>query len=44
MSKHGFEVQKHYILDTAWEATFTHGKGGRIIGVNSEVHILLISS
>lgn len=37
MSKHGFEVTKHYHLETAWLATYSHGKGGRTIGINSEV-------
>ncbi|KAF5352080.1 hypothetical protein D9758_009404 [Tetrapyrgos nigripes] len=40
MSKHGFEVEKHCLLDTAWRATFKHGSGGRIIGVNSEMDAL----
>ncbi|THV05672.1 hypothetical protein K435DRAFT_773632 [Dendrothele bispora CBS 962.96] len=38
--KHGFEVQEHYLLDTAWLATFKHGSGGRTIGVNSEMDAL----
>lgn len=37
MAKQGFEVTKNYLLETAWLATFTHGKGGRTIGLNSEV-------
>lgn len=41
MSFHGFEVTKHYLgLETAWRAEFTHGKGGRIVGVNSEMDAL----
>lgn len=40
LSKHGFEVTKHFHLETAWRAAFSHGKGGRTIGVNSEVNIL----
>lgn len=40
MSDHGFEVEKHYTLPTAWRATFEHGKGGRTIGVNSEMDAL----
>lgn len=40
MAKHGFRVKQHYILPTAWEATFTHGQGGRTIGVNSEMDAL----
>ncbi|KAG6872924.1 hypothetical protein C0995_005182 [Termitomyces sp. Mi166 len=41
MEKHGFEVTKHYHLETAWRATFTNGEGGRTIGVNSEVSSIL---
>jgi metal-dependent amidase/aminoacylase/carboxypeptidase family protein len=37
MAKHGFEVTKKFHLDTAWQATFSHGTGGRTIGINSEV-------
>ena len=37
MEKHGFEVTKKFHLDTAWRATFSHGSGGRTIGINSEV-------
>ncbi|KAF8153051.1 hypothetical protein B0H34DRAFT_800308 [Crassisporium funariophilum] len=40
MAKHGFEVTKHFHLDTAWLATFTHGSGGRTIGINSEMDAL----
>ena len=43
VSKQGFEVTKHFHLETAWKATFTHGDGqGRTIGINSEVksHII----
>ena len=39
MTKHGFEVIKKYHLDTAWKATYTHGTGGRTIGINSEVRL-----
>jgi len=37
MAHHGFEVTKHFHLPTAWQATFTHGVGGRTVGINSEV-------
>ena len=37
MAKRGFEVTKKFHLDTAWQATFSHGTGGRTIGINSEV-------
>jgi metal-dependent amidase/aminoacylase/carboxypeptidase family protein len=40
MSKHGFKVQKHFILPTAWQATYTQGNGGRTIGINSEMDAL----
>ncbi|KIK68290.1 hypothetical protein GYMLUDRAFT_256038 [Collybiopsis luxurians FD-317 M1] len=40
MSEHGFEVQTHYHLPTAWLATYKHGQGGRTIGVNSEMDAL----
>ncbi|KIJ16335.1 hypothetical protein PAXINDRAFT_155056 [Paxillus involutus ATCC 200175] len=36
----GFVVQKHYLLETAWVATYTHGQGGRVLGVNSEMDAL----
>ena len=40
MSSHGFSVTTHYHLQTAWVATFTYGKGGRVIGINSEMDAL----
>jgi metal-dependent amidase/aminoacylase/carboxypeptidase family protein len=40
MSKQGFEVTKKYLLETAWSAVFTHGQGGRTIGINSEMDAL----
>jgi len=41
MSSHGFEVTRHYLgLETAWKAEFTQGKGGRVVGVNSEMDAL----
>ncbi|KAH0836700.1 hypothetical protein J3R83DRAFT_8423 [Lanmaoa asiatica] len=41
MESHGFVVTRHYLgLHTAWRAEFTHGKGGRTIGVNSEMDAL----
>ena len=41
MSSRGFEVTKHYLgLETAWKAEFTQGKGGRVVGVNSEMDAL----
>ena len=40
MEKQGFEVKKHHLLQTAWLATFSHGEGGRTIGVNSEMDAL----
>ncbi|KAF9224770.1 hypothetical protein BS17DRAFT_48559 [Gyrodon lividus] len=40
MEEQGFTVQKHYLLETAWVATYTHGQGGRVLGVNSEMDAL----
>ncbi|KAI0037076.1 aminoacylase 1-like protein 2 [Vararia minispora EC-137] len=42
MREHGFEVTEHYVLETAWKAEFTNldGKGGRTLGVNSEMDAL----
>lgn len=41
MEGHGFVVTRHYLgLQTAWRAEFTHGKGGRTIGVNAEMDAL----
>ncbi|KAG9307957.1 hypothetical protein JVU11DRAFT_12763 [Chiua virens] len=40
MGSQGWVVQKHYLLETAWVATYTHGQGGRVLGVNSEMDAL----
>ncbi|KAJ7115957.1 hypothetical protein C8R44DRAFT_793745 [Mycena epipterygia] len=41
MESHGFTVTKHYLgLATAFRAEFTHGTGGRVLGVNSEYDAL----
>ncbi|KAJ7668311.1 hypothetical protein B0H17DRAFT_949810, partial [Mycena rosella] len=41
MASHGFTVTKHYLgLATAFRAEFTHGQGGRVLGVNSEYDAL----
>ncbi|KAG2136021.1 hypothetical protein DEU56DRAFT_806055 [Suillus clintonianus] len=40
MEKHGFAVTKNYHLETAWVATYTHGQGGHVLGVNSEMDAL----
>lgn len=41
MESHGFTVTRHYLgLQTAWRAEFTHGKGGRTIGINAEMDAL----
>lgn len=41
MEKKGFKVTRHaYGLETAWEAVFEYGKGGRTIGFNSEMDAL----
>ncbi|KAJ7084014.1 hypothetical protein B0H15DRAFT_849748 [Mycena belliarum] len=40
MARHGFEVEPHYHLETAWLASYEHGTGGRTIGINSEMDAL----
>ncbi|KAJ7856606.1 aminoacylase 1-like protein 2 [Mycena leptocephala] len=40
MGSHGFKVTQHYHLETAWLATYSHGTGGRTIGINSEMDAL----
>lgn len=41
MERHGFVVTRHYLgLETAWRAEFTHGSGGRTLGINSEMDAL----
>jgi metal-dependent amidase/aminoacylase/carboxypeptidase family protein len=40
MERHGWDVKRHYHLDTAWVATFSYGNGGRVLGVNSEMDAL----
>lgn len=40
MEAQGWVVQRHYLLETAWVATYTHGQGGRVLGVNSEMDAL----
>ncbi|ETW77278.1 hypothetical protein HETIRDRAFT_479883 [Heterobasidion irregulare TC 32-1] len=40
MGARGWAVERHYFLDTAWAATFVHGAGGRVLGVNSEMDAL----
>ncbi|KAI0768205.1 aminoacylase 1-like protein 2 [Trametes elegans] len=40
VEKQGFEVTRHYLLDTAWVAKYTRGTGGRTLGVNSEMDAL----
>jgi len=41
MALHGFTVTRHYLgLETAWRAEFSHKKGGRVLGVNSEMDAL----
>ncbi|KAI6038611.1 hypothetical protein EDC04DRAFT_2569507 [Pisolithus marmoratus] len=40
MEKQGFVVQRHYLLETAWIATYSHGQGGPVLGVNSEMDAL----
>ncbi|KAF5352090.1 hypothetical protein D9758_009388 [Tetrapyrgos nigripes] len=40
MSTQGFQVESHYLLPTAWLATFRHGERGRTVGINSEMDAL----
>ncbi|VDB96685.1 unnamed protein product [Peniophora sp. CBMAI 1063] len=40
MREHGFEVEEHFHLPTAWRATYSYGQGGRTLGVNSEMDAL----
>ncbi|KAI6020158.1 hypothetical protein PISMIDRAFT_675148 [Pisolithus microcarpus 441] len=40
VERQGFVVQRHYLLETAWVATYTHGQGGPVLGVNSEMDAL----
>ena len=43
MEKKGFEVKKHYLLQTAWIATYTRGSNSattRTLGINSEMDAL----
>ncbi|KAL0953821.1 hypothetical protein HGRIS_005001 [Hohenbuehelia grisea] len=41
LADRGFKVTKHYLgLNTAWRAEFTHLKGGRVLGINSEMDAL----
>lgn len=38
MEKKGFKVTRHaYGMETAWEAVYEQGKGGRTVGFNSEM-------
>ncbi|KAK7056416.1 hypothetical protein VNI00_002971 [Paramarasmius palmivorus] len=41
MEDHGFKVTRRYLgLSTAWRAEYTHGSGGRVVGINSEMDAL----
>lgn len=43
VEKHGFQVTRHHLLETAWVARFTRGDGaaaGRTLGINSEMDAL----
>jgi metal-dependent amidase/aminoacylase/carboxypeptidase family protein len=33
MEKHGFKVERHYKLPTAWRATYTHACGHNLIAI-----------
>ena len=40
MEKQGFVVQRHYLLETAWTATYSRGQSGPVLGLNSEMDAL----
>ena len=41
MESRGFTVTRHHLgIETAWKAEFSHGQGGRIIGLQSEMDAL----
>ena len=40
MEKHGFQVTRHHLLETAWVAKYTRGTGGHTLGINSEMDAL----
>ncbi|KAL4076891.1 hypothetical protein V8B97DRAFT_1515166 [Scleroderma yunnanense] len=40
VEKQGFIVQRNYLLETAWVATYSYGQGGPVLGVNSEMDAL----
>ena len=40
MEKHGFQVTRHHLLETAWVAKYTRGNGGHTLGINSEMDAL----
>jgi metal-dependent amidase/aminoacylase/carboxypeptidase family protein len=40
VAKQGFQVTKHYKLETAWVAKYQRGTGGRTLGINSEMDAL----
>lgn len=41
MESQGFKVTRHYLgLETAWRAEYAQGKGGRVLGINSEMDAL----
>ncbi|PPQ81021.1 hypothetical protein CVT26_002902 [Gymnopilus dilepis] len=40
VAKYGFQLTEHFHLETAWQAVFQHGNGGRTIGINSEMDAL----
>lgn len=40
VEKQGFVIQRHYLLETAWVATYSRGQGGPVLGINSEMDAL----
>ena len=44
MQSRGWDVERGICgLETAWRATFTHGKGGRVVGFNCEMDVSMTS-
>ena len=37
VEKQGFVIQWNYLLETVWVTTYSHEKGGPVLGINSEM-------
>jgi metal-dependent amidase/aminoacylase/carboxypeptidase family protein len=40
LEKEGFEVKRSHLLETSFQASYTHGSGGRVYGLNAEYDAL----